>query len=193
MPKDSFIGKDLIEVDFTKNPLRIGGLSASDYFGDGSFFIIDTPGHTIGHISGLARVNVDKDGQSSYVLLGGDVCHHAGELRPSAVVPLPEDRDALAGFCPGLVRKIHPKNSDSEPFFRPTAGLHVDVGKTIETIDTLAAFDADPDIFVIVAHDSSLEGVIDMFPESVDHWKSRGWKDATRWKFLNDFEAPAGQ
>ncbi|KAJ7112808.1 Metallo-hydrolase/oxidoreductase, partial [Mycena crocata] len=44
---------------------------AVDYFGDGSVYIIDTPGHCAGHITVLARSSSD----GSWMYLGGDVAH----------------------------------------------------------------------------------------------------------------------
>ena len=44
--------------------------NAVDYFGDGSVWIIDTPGHLHGHVNALLRVGPDK-----WVYLGGDCCH----------------------------------------------------------------------------------------------------------------------
>ncbi|KAJ7259942.1 beta-lactamase-like protein [Mycena haematopus] len=44
---------------------------ALDYFGDGSVYIIDTPGHCAGHITLLARTSSD----GAWLYLGGDVAH----------------------------------------------------------------------------------------------------------------------
>jgi glyoxylase-like metal-dependent hydrolase (beta-lactamase superfamily II) len=44
--------------------------SAVDFFGDGSLWIIDAPGHIHGHINALLRV-----GPGKWVYLGGDCCH----------------------------------------------------------------------------------------------------------------------
>ncbi|KAJ7697448.1 beta-lactamase-like protein [Mycena rosella] len=44
---------------------------AVDYFGDGSVYIIDTPGHCAGHITLLVRTSPD----GAWMYLGGDVAH----------------------------------------------------------------------------------------------------------------------
>ncbi|KAJ7112217.1 hypothetical protein C8R44DRAFT_632380, partial [Mycena epipterygia] len=44
---------------------------AVDYFGDGSIYIINTPGHCGGHITLLARTSSD----GSWMYLGGNVAH----------------------------------------------------------------------------------------------------------------------
>jgi len=47
---------------------------AFDYFGDGSLFLIHTPGHTKDHMSALVRVSASPE--ANYVLVGGDTAHH---------------------------------------------------------------------------------------------------------------------
>ena len=54
---------------------------AIDFFGDGSLYLVNTPGHYPGHISALARVsssnNTEDGGEGgTYVFLGGDCCHN---------------------------------------------------------------------------------------------------------------------
>ncbi|KAL2144222.1 hypothetical protein VTI28DRAFT_9433 [Corynascus sepedonium] len=96
-------------------PLSIGRFRALDYFNDGSFYLLDTPGHATGHISALARVTPCSSNtttaipqspkptssptlataaatgpeQESFILLTGDAIHHPGEIRPSRYLPLP--------------------------------------------------------------------------------------------------------
>jgi glyoxylase-like metal-dependent hydrolase (beta-lactamase superfamily II) len=41
-----------------------------DFFGDGSVYVIDSPGHLYGHVNLLVRI-----GEKKYVYLGGDCCH----------------------------------------------------------------------------------------------------------------------
>ncbi|KUI57782.1 N-acyl homoserine lactonase AttM, partial [Cytospora mali] len=67
-------------------PLRVGRFDAYDYFGDGSFYLLDAPGHATGHMCGLARTTADPP---SFVFMGADACHHPGVLRPSRYLPLP--------------------------------------------------------------------------------------------------------
>jgi len=43
---------------------------AIDFFGDGSVYVIDAPGHLQGHVNLLARISPDK-----WAYLGGDCCH----------------------------------------------------------------------------------------------------------------------
>ncbi len=50
---------------------------AVDFFGDGSLYLVDAPGHIPGHMSALARV---APGVS--IFLGGDLCHHREAYEP---------------------------------------------------------------------------------------------------------------
>jgi hypothetical protein len=61
---------------------KIGKFYALDYFRDGSFYLLDVPGHAIGHMCGFARATA-----TTFVLLGADACHFAGSLRPSPYIP----------------------------------------------------------------------------------------------------------
>lgn len=72
--EDDWEGRTFREVDIKKEggELKIGRFWAYDYFGDGSFYLLATPGHTVGHLCGLARVTSIPD---SFVLMGGDACH----------------------------------------------------------------------------------------------------------------------
>ena len=67
--ESDFAGRELISLAFDTD-LHIGRFSAHDLFGDGSFYLLDSPGHCVGHICGLARVT-----PTSFVFMGGDICH----------------------------------------------------------------------------------------------------------------------
>lgn len=54
----------------------IGGLRAHNFFGDGSMYVLDTPGHLPGHVAVLARTSPD----GSWILLVGDAVHHRSIL-----------------------------------------------------------------------------------------------------------------
>src|ERR1700761_2149899 len=56
---------------------------AHDFFGDGSFWLIETPGHMPGHLGALALTGSDE-----WVFMGGDCCHHRSILvgsRPMSI------------------------------------------------------------------------------------------------------------
>lgn len=60
-------GRSLREMDFDRHPgkVTIGRFKAIDWFGDGSFYLLHTPGHSPEHMCGLARVQPD-----SFILMG---------------------------------------------------------------------------------------------------------------------------
>lgn len=70
-------GNELVYFDFSATPANrlVAPFAtferASDFYGDGSLYIVDTPGHFTGHLSAVARVAPD-----AFVFLAGDVCHN---------------------------------------------------------------------------------------------------------------------
>ncbi|KAJ3534052.1 hypothetical protein NM208_g7712 [Fusarium decemcellulare] len=193
-----YSGRGFREIDFTGGP-QIGGFNAFDFFGDGSFYLLDSPGHAVGHMSALARTT-----PSTYIFMGGDGCHHCGSLRPSKHLPLPDEVSpspfsvpphARGSICPGeLLEAIHPKNSRTEPYyFELSEAQGRDVPKAEATIDKMIGFDAKEDVFVVLAHDKSLVDIIDFFPKSANEWKEKGWKETSRWRFLEDFKEAAAK
>ncbi|KAK8096301.1 uncharacterized protein PG998_014169 [Apiospora kogelbergensis] len=98
-------GRKLHEVDFGSSMLEIGGFRAIDFFADGSFYLLDTPGHAVGHMSGLVRTTaaVAGDEEDTFIFLGGDICHHGGELHPSPQLPMPTAASAPPDEIPNEV------------------------------------------------------------------------------------------
>lgn len=116
-----YAGRELRELDFAHSNITIGRFAALDYFGDGSFYFLDAPGHAVGHICGFARVKTTttaaSDGQEdSFVFLGGDAAHHGGEFRPSVYLPLPESISPHPFTTTG---KEDEKDNAWPPFFCP--------------------------------------------------------------------------
>jgi len=68
---------------------------AIDFFGDGSLYVIDSPGHLYGHVNLLARI-----GEFKYVYLGGDCCHDPRILKG-------ENDIAMYGDGRGGLRSVH--------------------------------------------------------------------------------------
>lgn len=60
--------------------------AATDLFSDGSIYIIDSPGHLIGHVNLLVRVSETK-----WVYLGGDCCHDIRILQGEKDIALYSD------------------------------------------------------------------------------------------------------
>jgi len=190
--ESDFKGRELREITFqeAQNVLQIGEFRAFDLFRDGSFYLFDTPGHAIGHLAGLARTTPD-----TFIMMGGDLCHHGGAIRPSEYKPLPKEIRLNAfshfqgGFCPGstfeALQDSQGRKPD-QPFFEPAYGA--DIPHAIETISKVQVPDADDNVMFIYAHDASIKGVVDMFPAEVNDWKAKGWGDKIFWRFLEDFK-----
>ncbi|KAJ7794636.1 putative N-acyl homoserine lactonase AttM [Mycena olivaceomarginata] len=168
LPSD-FAGRKLITIDFNDKPLMIGSFRAFDYFGDGSFYLLDVPGYQAGHVCGLARVT-----PTNFVLLGADTCHHPGILRPTSRLhkhfPCPGELLAATRLSV-TVSPVHLHKSPADGQFdlasRTTPLLDIaengyfeDPASARESIDKLGEFDANRDVFVVLAHDDLLGPVI---------------------------------
>lgn len=195
-----FEGRELQEITFTEpNSLRIGDFPAFDYFGDGSFYLLDTPGHATGHVAGLARTTTNP---STFILMGGDLTHHGSEMRPNPYAPLPDSIPAstipniashlsCTTSCPGSIFEslqtiLGRTPARTTPFLDPSMGK--DIPLAIESIKKTMPADADENIFYIFAHDRKIMGVVDQIPKSANNWKEQGWREKLYWKFLEDFE-----
>lgn len=182
-------GRNLREIDF-RDSVQVGQFQGYDFFADGSFYIIDSPGHAIGHIGALARTTTNPD---TFIFMGGDLCHHSGEIRPSKHMHIPQDIQLRSTIptslpCPGaLVYQellIQRTGSIEKPFFRPNMGL--DIKQAMDTIEKAQEADAESNVWFIYAHDPSLLGNVDLFPLSANEWKKRNWREKTLWNFLQD-------
>lgn len=193
--ESAYKGRTLREISFQDSGLKIGRCSALDFFGDGSFYLLDTPGHAIGHMCGLCRTSANPD---SFMFLGGDCAHHGGEIRPTPYLPLPPSLDPSpiprvhAGVCPGSlfasIHRLHPsERASTEPFLLPRADAAVDVDAARESITKLGEFDGYENVFTVLAHDDSVLDVVGKFPERAYGWKEKGWREKTLWRFLRDF------
>jgi len=202
--------RTLREIDFAAagggggDGLRIGRFEACDYYGDGSFYLLNTPGHFTGHICALARTTADPP---TFMFLGGDIAHHAGEFRPTQYMPLPAcispnplqrpfaaatTTTTTPSFCPGEVfQALHPTNSRTSPFLKPSTAAHaahLDPAETLRSIEKLAEFDACEEVFSVVAHDMSLFDVVEFYPARANEWKAKGWGREGRWRFLREID-----
>jgi len=58
-----------------------------------------------------------------------------------------------------------------------------------ESIKWLEEFDAHPDVLICLAHDTGLLGILPLLnegKEEIGDWKTKGYKEATKWRFLNE-------
>lgn len=132
--------------------------------------------------------------------MGGDLCHHGSEIRPSPHLPLPAEtalRDYLppaeslrlrASTCPGnnLFATLNTRRgrTANQPFFDPAMGF--DIPLAIDTIKKAQNADVQDNVLFIFAHDMAIQGVVDLFPASANRWKEKGWREKTLWAFLRE-------
>lgn len=136
---------------------------------------------------------------STFILMGGDTCHHCACLRPSEHLPLPDSLSPSPfsnppflpdSVCPGEVLvNMHPQHARDKPFYPSlTEAPNHDVAEAENSVKKLIDFDAREDILVVIAHDGSLLDVLDFFPKQANDWKEKGWKEEGKWRFLRDFQ-----
>ncbi|EPQ56220.1 Metallo-hydrolase/oxidoreductase [Gloeophyllum trabeum ATCC 11539] len=169
---------ELTSEDFT---LTLGNFRAHDYFGDGSFYLVNTPGHCPGHITALARTT-----PTTFILLGGDTCHHPGQFRPNAAIQrhIPCPSTLLSNLSAMHFPKHTPEaltlDSDPEPFLAIAAEpptVYDDPPTARQSIKNLGMFDGSPDVLILLAHDASIQHLLNFFPQKANDWKERGWKE----------------
>ncbi|PVH97705.1 hypothetical protein DM02DRAFT_597228 [Periconia macrospinosa] len=126
-----------------------------DYFGDGSAFLIDAPGHAAGHLEMLVRVKVNGDGEEDdFALLAGDCYHH-----------------------PELMKD--PQRTARPPFSK--GSMHTDPEVAIDTMARTKAFYEKENVLVAGAHDFSVGEAIVSGKEEIEglvclnEWRSKGW------------------
>ncbi|KAK1226012.1 hypothetical protein PQX77_011030 [Marasmius sp. AFHP31] len=188
-----FAGREVEELAFTECKLEIGGQPALDYFNDGSLYIINMPGHVVGHVAALARVKPD-----SFILLGGDTFHHVGQIRPNPHIhktyPAPEElveatrKTVSAEYfaAPGETEFNLTERATPLLSVPPPPSSYQDRTAALESQRAASALDAQRDILVVAAHDITLAGVIGFFPETLNEWKEKGWKEQSIWAFLDE-------
>ncbi|KAL3488189.1 beta-lactamase-like protein [Aspergillus germanicus] len=215
--------RSLIELSFsetkceTQKLLQIGPFNAIDYFCDGSFYILNAPGHTFGHVAALARVAADAHDPdaNSFVFMGGDTCHFAGQFRPTVARPLPGGAFGGEGKGAGVDTEYTSEASQAQPIlqheaqaqasitacpgsimemllanpttppFEMPATNTVDVAEAHASISKMQVFDSAENIWVVIAHDQSLLDIVDFYPARVNDWQRKGYAQKTRWRFWN--------
>lgn len=198
--------KDRKCVEIPCTDLHIGPFPATDFYGDGSLYLLDTPGHWPGHICALARTTPD-----TFVFLGGDICHFAGDFRPSEAIPLPSTipGEALRHSkkyptpCPcEFFSNNHPQlkeigsNVDTRatPFYQLSSHAQSTYKYPDVAVETTRKmqdyFDADPNVFICLAHDTALLDHLPIFNDDphkdINNWKGEGLKEKCHWGWLGE-------
>ncbi|TKA65628.1 hypothetical protein B0A55_10556 [Friedmanniomyces simplex] len=198
-----FEGREVLGIDFCSTGLTIGGFRAFDYFRDGSFYILNSPGHSVGYLNPLARTHASPS--AGFIHMCGDTVHHAGEIRPSQFLPLPDTIEQSPvpqvhpEACPGHFFQQILRDGSTEKHVlesvdyiagqdveRKYAGIY-DMPALKDSIEKTEQLDSSKVVFTVMAHDWSLKGVIDEWPKSLNAWIERHWKESSRWHFLKDF------
>ncbi|KZT72064.1 hypothetical protein DAEQUDRAFT_723223 [Daedalea quercina L-15889] len=182
VPESDFLGREVVEIPFPEHAPLVAGLKSHDYFGDGSFYLLEAPGHCVGHMLGLARTTPSPN--ASWILMAGDTAHHPAMLRPSPHVPLPAPLEPLVpAALKGCARDA--------PFMappKPGGSIHHDHDVALATLQVVTALDARDDVWVLLSHDGSMDddvgGRMRWMPEEANKWKEDGVKEYLRWKFL---------
>lgn len=182
-----------MSFDESPDATKVGDFPAHDFFGDGSFYLLDTPGHAIGHLGGLARTTTNPD---TFIFMGGDLCHHGGQIRPSPHQQIPADlSEPSFGVSTSHAGHLFEElllfktGSKAKPLFVPAAAQVVSEEDSSRTRLRAQKADAQENIWFIYAHDPSLAGVVDFFPLSANDWKVKKWRSKTMWSFLGDLDA----
>jgi hypothetical protein len=137
---------------------------------------------------------------TTFILLAGDTEHHPALMRPAPGVPLPHS--CVHALPPTLQKFGAPEYSD--PFVLPApqnVSVHQDAVAAQTSLAKAQRFDARADTWVIVSHDGSLrtaapgakhadKDAITLFPASISDWARRGWKESSKFGFL-DAQNPA--
>ena len=129
----------------------------------------------------LARTTISPP---SFIFMGGDNCHHAGQFRPTEYLPLPDNSEpsplvplaaAHTSSCPGeMFLSMHHSHSRTEPFYSIAVDkngvslVNVDVEAARSTIEKTKELDSNESIFVIMARDASLRHVLSYWPQSAN-------------------------
>lgn len=199
--ESDFAGREHREIDFgSESVAQIGKFKGVDYFQDGSFYLLNAPGHAIGHICALARVTSTQEGdpEDTFIFMGADAAHHGGVFRPSEYLPLPKDirpspyQPKYATSCPGHVfEAVHPQKRGDMSFYQISEAVAHDKEIATQSVGNMQEFDANDNFFVVIAHDATLldETVgIEWFPHgTLKDWKAKGLSTKVQWAFLKDF------
>ncbi|KAG2155680.1 beta-lactamase-like protein [Suillus clintonianus] len=126
---------------------------AIDLFGDGSLYLIDTPGHMSGHMTALARVAKD-----AFVLLAADTCH---------------SRQCYAPSSAGLVREISSLNYQEWDVAKATVTKLTEMSQMANVIVVLAHE-------VERLQEKREEDTMPLFPQPLNAWASQQLEKKSR-------------
>ncbi|KAH7184169.1 hypothetical protein BKA60DRAFT_602822 [Fusarium oxysporum] len=138
--------KKALLLGYPANPNKVI-LKTFDFFSNSSFFLLDSP-NIIGHIYSLACTSL-----SIFICIGSNSYYYYSSLRPSNA----------------LLKAIYPKHSHIELYYSYLEQAYgQDIAKAADTINKIIIFNANKDVFIILAYNKTLLDVIDFFPKSAN-------------------------
>ncbi|KXL45936.1 MAG: hypothetical protein FE78DRAFT_107262 [Acidomyces sp. 'richmondensis'] len=181
----NFKNRQCMEIDYET---QIEPFPAHDLYVDGSLYLLDTPGHWPGHI--------------------GDICHFAGNFRPSEDVSFPDKiPEGAFGNCGDdhIIKQNdhHPQHHgqmsgsvdpNRRPFYKLSTHHHSSYKDpslaNITTLKMQKYFDSDPNVLVCLAHDTALLDHLPTFNadlnQDLNEWKQNGMKEKCHWGWLKE-------
>jgi hypothetical protein len=162
---------------------------------------------------GLARTTAGTGTEeSTFLLLGGDICHYAADIRPTKAFPIPDpipegvlddDPAYFPSPCPSSLFTDHhpiltspddsPDDRKTTPFYRVSTdqtSAYVDPAVGQGSVDRLVAFESSPNVLVCLAHDPALIKHLPTFNQNprsdLNDWCRNGRKEKCRWEWLNE-------
>ncbi|KAJ3022574.1 UNVERIFIED_CONTAM: hypothetical protein HDU68_009032 [Siphonaria sp. JEL0065] len=159
--------KKLLSEDSSVKWEAIGSFERGwDFYGDGSFWIIDAPGHCKGHMIAFARTSTNPD---TYMLFAGDAAHAQCLYKTSPGCSDKDTRHPCGLFTQSL---------QFTPVEDLVLAIHDDLEVAYRTIAKISRMDALDNVLVVAAHEIELDGVVDLFPQCANEWLRKGWKDS---------------
>lgn len=120
--------------------------------------------------------------------------HHGGELRPSkhlslaaAAASVGTESETFSGIAQRSLEALQTSRGrrTDQAFFDPS--LTHDFDEALATIEKTQEADGSDNVFFIGAHDDTVKGIVDTFPQTANDWKMQGWREKSLWAFLRDF------
>ncbi|KAJ3121502.1 hypothetical protein HK101_006732 [Irineochytrium annulatum] len=104
----------------------------------------------------------------TYMVLAGDAAHAFCLYHPC---PPAGELDVRCDF--GRFNERYETEGEDLPY-----SMHADEKVAANTVARLSRMDALPNVMVCAAHETELEGVVDLFPKGcANEWKAKGWKE----------------
>lgn len=150
---------------------------AYDFFGDGSFYLLNSPSHTIAHLCALARVF------NFPILLFPWARMCATILERILPVGLSSSLSDTSTFACCQSRKvgvpdrsfqaIQPYKSATKPFHIVQPVLAHDEVWAAWIVNGMAESDADDNFFVVTVHDEDMLTLADFLPKEPEDWREK--------------------